>query len=46
MTLLQDSVERPEWVHSCLRKITGLYFRYYGIVYDPIRGEHGRIRFQ
>jgi hypothetical protein len=41
MTLLHDLIERPEWVHSCLHKITDLYFRYYDIVYDPIRDEVG-----
>jgi len=39
--LLLDLVERPEWVHRSLRKITDLYFRYYDMLYDLLRDEVG-----
>jgi 5-methyltetrahydrofolate--homocysteine methyltransferase len=39
--LLLDLVERPEWVHACLRRITGRYFHYYDVLYDMIRDEAG-----
>jgi hypothetical protein len=39
--LLVDLVERPEWVHASVRKITGLYFRYYDVLYDLLRDEVG-----
>ncbi|MDL5054780.1 hypothetical protein QQ056_14670 [Oscillatoria laete-virens NRMC-F 0139] len=39
--LLTDLIERPEWVHDCLRKITDLYFRYYDVLYDRMRDEVG-----
>jgi 5-methyltetrahydrofolate--homocysteine methyltransferase len=39
--LLYDLVERPEWVHSCMRSITDRYFHYYDILYDMIRDEVG-----
>ncbi len=35
--LLMDLIERPDWVHTCLRRITGLYFRYYDVLYDLFR---------
>ena len=38
---LIDLVERPEWVHACLRRITDLYFHYYDIFYDMMRDEVG-----
>ncbi len=39
--LLVDLIERPEWVHKCLRNITDLYFHYYDILYDMFRDEAG-----
>ncbi len=39
--LLVDLYDRPEWVHTCLRNITDLYFHYYDILYDMIRDEVG-----
>ena len=39
--LLVDLVERPEWVHDCLRQITDRYFHYYDILYDMFRDEVG-----
>ena len=39
--LLQDLLDRPEWVHASLRKITDLYFHYYDMLYDLIRDEVG-----
>lgn len=38
---LIDLLERPEWVHACLRRITDLYFHYYDILYDMMRDEVG-----
>ena len=39
--LLEDLIERPDWVHSCLRQITDRYFHYYDILYNLIRDEIG-----
>jgi 5-methyltetrahydrofolate--homocysteine methyltransferase len=39
--LLVDLIERPEWVHQCLRQITDRYFHYYDILYDMFRDEVG-----
>lgn len=39
--LLIDLIDRPEWVHQALRRITDLYFHYYDILYDMIRDEVG-----
>jgi 5-methyltetrahydrofolate--homocysteine methyltransferase len=39
--LLLDLVERPAWVHACLRRITDLYFRHYDILYDMFRDPAG-----
>lgn len=39
--LLIDLIERPEWVHNCLRQITDRYFHYYDILYDMMRDEVG-----
>jgi 5-methyltetrahydrofolate--homocysteine methyltransferase len=39
--LLQDLIERPEWVHESLKKITQLYFHYYDMLYDIIRDDVG-----
>ncbi len=41
MRLLEDLIERPEWVHASLRKITDLYFRYYDVIFDLIRDDTG-----
>jgi len=39
--LLIDLIERPEWVHRCLRQITDRYFHYYDILYNMYRDEVG-----
>ena len=39
--LLVDLIERPAWVHDCLRRITEIYFHYYDFLYDRIRDECG-----
>jgi hypothetical protein len=39
--LLEDLIERPEWVSACLRQITDRYFHYYDQLYDLIRDEVG-----
>ncbi|MDH7568457.1 MAG: hypothetical protein QHJ73_02560 [Armatimonadota bacterium] len=39
--LLIDLIDRPEWVHASLRRITDLYFHYYDVIYDIIRDEVG-----
>jgi 5-methyltetrahydrofolate--homocysteine methyltransferase len=39
--LLIDLIERPGWVHGCLRQITDRYFRYYDVLYDLFRDEVG-----
>lgn len=39
--LLQDLLDRPEWVHACLRRITDLYFHYYDVMYDIVRDDVG-----
>jgi hypothetical protein len=39
--MLCDLIERPEWVHASLRRITDLYFRYYDVLYDLMRDEIG-----
>ncbi|MBI2503637.1 MAG: hypothetical protein HYW07_10450 [Candidatus Latescibacteria bacterium] len=39
--LLADLIERPAWVHTCLRQITDCYFHYYDLLYDLIRDEVG-----
>jgi hypothetical protein len=39
--LLLDLIERPEWVHQCLRQITDRYFHYYDVLYDLMRDEVG-----
>jgi hypothetical protein len=39
--LLQDLIDRPEWVQTSLRRITDLYFRYYDVLYDLIRDDVG-----
>jgi len=39
--LLVDLIERPDWVHRCLRQITDRYFHYYDILYDLFRDEVG-----
>jgi len=40
-TLLIDLIERPEWVHQCLRQITDRYFHCYDMLYDRYRDEVG-----
>ncbi|MFW5857762.1 MAG: hypothetical protein ACOCX4_07790 [Planctomycetota bacterium] len=39
--LLYDLIDRPEWVHRMLRRITDRYFHYYDILYDTLRDEVG-----
>lgn len=39
--LLEDLIDRPEWVHHCLRQITDRYFYYYDVIYNLIRDEVG-----
>ncbi len=39
--LLPDLIDRPDWVHACLRQITDRYFHYYDVLYDLIRDEVG-----
>ena len=39
--MLLDLLERPEWVHSALRRITDAYFHYYDMLYDLMRDEVG-----
>jgi hypothetical protein len=39
--LLCDLIERPAWVHACLRQITDRYFHCYDVFYDLIRDEVG-----
>lgn len=41
LELLTDLVDRPAWVHDCLRQITDRYFYYYDVLYDLIRDEVG-----
>ena len=43
--LLLDLIERPEWVHASLRRITDRYFHYYDILYDMFRDEVGGAMF-
>ena len=39
--LLIDIIERPEWVHRCLRRITDRYFHHYDILYNMFRDPVG-----
>jgi 5-methyltetrahydrofolate--homocysteine methyltransferase len=39
--LLVDLIDRPEWVHACLRQITDRYFYHYDLLYNMIRDEVG-----
>ncbi len=39
--LLMDLIERPDWVHDCMRRITDRYFYYYDVLYDMFRDEVG-----
>jgi hypothetical protein len=39
--LLFDLIERPEWVHDCLTKISKVYFDYYDKYYEMIKDETG-----
>jgi len=39
--LLEDLLDRPEWVHDCLRNITAQYFHHYDMLYNLIRDEVG-----
>lgn len=41
MELLTDLLDRPDWVHSCLRQITDRYFYCYDVLYDIIRDDMG-----
>lgn len=39
--LLIDMLERPEWVHQCLRQITRCYFEVYDEMYDAFKDDRG-----
>lgn len=39
--LLFDLIDRPDWVHRCLRQVTDRYFHYYDMLYDLFRDEVG-----
>jgi 5-methyltetrahydrofolate--homocysteine methyltransferase len=39
--LLEDLMDRPQWVQSCLRRITDRYFYCYDVLYDLLRDETG-----
>jgi hypothetical protein len=39
--LLFDMIERQDWVHASLDKITKLYFRYYDPLYEMIKDDRG-----
>ena len=39
--LLVDLLERPEWVHACLRQITDRYFACYDRLYELLKDETG-----
>lgn len=39
--MLFDLVERPEWVHASLRRITDHYFLCYDVLYELLRDEAG-----
>jgi 5-methyltetrahydrofolate--homocysteine methyltransferase len=39
--LLEDLVDRPDWVQICLRRITDRYFYCYDVLYDLLRDETG-----
>jgi 5-methyltetrahydrofolate--homocysteine methyltransferase len=39
--LLLDLIERPEWVHRCLDRITELYFEAYDPLYEQYRDAQG-----
>lgn len=43
--LLIDLIERPRWIHDCLRLITDRYFYYYDILYNMFRDEVGGSRY-
>lgn len=43
--MLFDLIERPEWVHACLDRITDLYFRYYDPLYEMLKDERGGSHF-
>ncbi|MBN1867862.1 hypothetical protein JW916_11265 [Candidatus Sumerlaeota bacterium] len=43
--LLFDMMERPEWVHQSLARITERYFECYDAVYDLIKDERGGSHF-
>jgi 5-methyltetrahydrofolate--homocysteine methyltransferase len=43
--LLMDLIERPDWVHESLKKITDLYFVYFDTLYDLMKDETGGSNF-
>lgn len=43
--LLFDLIERPEWVHASLARITDRYFDYYDRLYDMIKDDRGGSHF-
>ena len=43
--LLTDLIDRPEWVHNALRRVTDRYFDCYDILYDMIKDDRGGSHF-
>jgi len=43
--LLLDLVERPGWVHQCLRRITRCYFQVYDEMYEAMKDDRGGTSF-
>jgi hypothetical protein len=43
--LLIDLMDRPEWVHESLDRITDLYIKYYDTIYELIKDETGGSHF-
>ncbi len=39
--LLFDLIERPDWVHACLKQITSIYFECYDRFYEVMKDETG-----
>ncbi|MFA6109743.1 MAG: hypothetical protein WDA75_13330 [Candidatus Latescibacterota bacterium] len=43
--LLVDLLQRPQWVHDSLDRITDLYFQYYDALYELMRDDRGGSHF-
>ncbi|MCY2925647.1 MAG: hypothetical protein NT031_09430 [Planctomycetota bacterium] len=39
--LLMDMMDRPDWVHHCLRQITARYFEVYDKMYEAFKDDRG-----